>query len=374
MRVARASTRHRSAVTLTSVTLSNASFVGGSSGGTTVGTITVGATGGAFTGSLSLTGASAAAFQLSGNTLQTSGVQTAGLFRALNIVATQTGAPGSPFTQAVNIQGTMPVPAGYTGTKSFQDAFTGVLDTSKWTAQMGASGSWWLGSGSYAVSLPRTTEGSSGGFHEEYFDPGQVSMLSPGLRITAIRDTTSYPGIYSWKSGVACTMGKFAMGSTTNYFQCCAKLPDCNYGMWPAIWHMEGTGGTGEVDTLDGGFAHSGTNPDGSAAGSPDSNHMILAKDFAGASPELYYNTGSVDLSQGFHTYGLEFKPGVSLKWYFDGALIFTDATGSMSGSLEIILMLQVASSATSGWHSYDTGLSVSPSLLDISEVQVYTA
>lgn len=93
-----------SVLTITAVNLSGNTFTGGAASGTVVGTISVTVTGGSFTGSLSLTGADAASFQIVGTSLETNGVVATGTY-SINIVATQAGAVGSPFTQPETITG-----------------------------------------------------------------------------------------------------------------------------------------------------------------------------------------------------------------------------------------------------------------------------
>ena len=89
--------------TISSVVLSNNTFVIGAASGTAVGTISVGTIPpNQFTGSLSLSGTNAASFQLSGTTLETNGSLSCTTF-SINIVATQSGAVGSPYTQAETI-------------------------------------------------------------------------------------------------------------------------------------------------------------------------------------------------------------------------------------------------------------------------------
>ena len=94
--------------TIVAVSLSNSSFNSGAATGTTVGAISVSMspTSPAFSGTLSLTGTNAGSFQLSSTTLpsnlETNGALACTTF-SLNIVATQAGATGSPFTQAVTV-------------------------------------------------------------------------------------------------------------------------------------------------------------------------------------------------------------------------------------------------------------------------------
>ncbi len=91
-------------VAITAVNLSGNTFVGGSSTGTIVGAISVVMASGSFTGSLSLTGANASSFQIVGSNLETNGVVANGTY-SINIIATQAGAGGSPFTQPETITG-----------------------------------------------------------------------------------------------------------------------------------------------------------------------------------------------------------------------------------------------------------------------------
>jgi hypothetical protein len=95
---------------IVSASLSNSSFVGGSASGTVVGAIsvTMSPASPAFSGTLSLSGTDAAKFQIVGANLETNGVQPAGSY-SINIVATESGAVGSPFTQAATITGTGPL-------------------------------------------------------------------------------------------------------------------------------------------------------------------------------------------------------------------------------------------------------------------------
>lgn len=87
------------------IILSNNDFVGGDGAGTTVGNIEVIMQTGSFVGTLSLSGANAADFQITGTALQLATTLAAGSY-TIDIVATQAGAANSPFTQAETITGT----------------------------------------------------------------------------------------------------------------------------------------------------------------------------------------------------------------------------------------------------------------------------
>jgi hypothetical protein len=90
------------APTISSVSLSNSTFTAGVPSGTVVGAINVAMSSGSFTGSLSLSGANAPSFKIVGSNLETNAVLPPGPYN-INIVATQSGAANSPFTQAETI-------------------------------------------------------------------------------------------------------------------------------------------------------------------------------------------------------------------------------------------------------------------------------
>ena len=98
---------------ITGISLSNNTFTGGAPSGTVVGAISVTMSPAtpAFSGSLSLSGANASQFQISGSNLVTNGAVPAGIYN-INIVATEAGVSGSPFTQAETVTGTSPAPTG----------------------------------------------------------------------------------------------------------------------------------------------------------------------------------------------------------------------------------------------------------------------
>ena len=97
-------------VNITGISLSSKTFTSGASSGTVVGQISVQTTTAAFSGTLTITGTNASSFAVSGNNLVTVGVLTGSSY-SINIVATMTGAVGSPFTQAETITPTAVGPA-----------------------------------------------------------------------------------------------------------------------------------------------------------------------------------------------------------------------------------------------------------------------
>ncbi len=96
--------------------------------GTAIATLGATTKGGSFNGTFSVTGTDAACFQISGTNLQTAGSCGGGATGSVNIVATQAGASGSPFTQSVTVyagQNYYISPAG-------SDANTGLSTSAPW--------------------------------------------------------------------------------------------------------------------------------------------------------------------------------------------------------------------------------------------------
>jgi hypothetical protein len=112
---------------IASVSLSNSTFTGGAPSGTVVGTISVSMSPAtpAFSGTLTLSGGNATSFQIVGTNLETKGVLPAGTY-SINLVATEAGTTGSPFTAVVSINGTNPPQAqAITSVSLSSSTFTG---------------------------------------------------------------------------------------------------------------------------------------------------------------------------------------------------------------------------------------------------------
>ena len=92
---------------ITGVALSNGYFTGTPTAGTTIGALSVTTTGVTFTGTLTLGGADAAKFSISGSNLQANPATTlsAGVDYALTVTATQTGQLNSGVPQPIHVYG-----------------------------------------------------------------------------------------------------------------------------------------------------------------------------------------------------------------------------------------------------------------------------
>ena len=264
----------------------------------------------------------------------------------------------------------MSVPPGYTNQRLFfEDKFSGTkLNKSNWTTYMAAQGIVWSDNGH--IPLPHSAPNySPTGYQAAMYGPKQLSVDNR-LTLTARRNTDKYAGKYPWISGVVTTDGRVNLPSTGWYVQVKAKMPDMTAGKWPAIWFLPSKANKSvpEIDLFEGGW--SGSNP-----------NALIHADYGGGSSEyphyrdIVYNTGT-DLSGGYNVFGIQYTPNVSVKYFFDGKLIFeqrqSDKGGVVTGPYELIMQLQVATAHAAPWHTVPTANTPSGSM-QVAEVQAYS-
>ncbi len=259
----------------------------------------------------------------------------------------------------------MPAPLGYTNQQLiFDDQFRGTsLDPTKWSPLLGADGITWNNFG----SLPSPYSGPNTPVGEEVamFGPSQV-RVDNGLTLTAQRNTNQWAGSYPWISGVVTTEGKFSLPTSGWYVQVKAKMPDTSQGMWPAIWFLRGPSGSpdNELDLQEGGQEDF-----------LDPNLEMHSDYFSDQGEQQQAVDTGVDLSSGYHIYGVEFIPGRSITGFFDGRQVWqilaSSGTTITGEPYEIILQLEVASQPASG-HTMTSGATPSASM-EVAEVQAYS-
>lgn len=282
----------------------------------------------------------------------------AGTF-TLTVQATNATGSGSA---SVTVSSSMPPPTGYSISKqNFLEQFTGTtLDTSVWQTNMGDSTyGTWQDSGKLSNPYSAVSNDNGGSaFNSEYGDPAEVSV-NYGLKLQA-EPSSVFSGqsnglqYYTWKAGYLRTVDQsFFSGG---YVQILAKQPDSSAGMWPALWFMNGGG---EIDLQEGG------------TGASNFNQNMASNLHTSGNSQAIVNTG-VDLSAGYHIYGIEYKPGVSIKTYLDGVLMGTFTSNVPSGAYELIMVNTIANSNASSFHSVVTG-GTPTDALDIAEVQMYS-
>ena len=200
---------------------------------------------------------------------------------------------------------------------------------------------------------------------ENYTNRSQnVSVSGGNLNITALQE--SYGGS-SYTSGKLNSQTKksFKYGR----FEASIKLPSTQ-GLWPAFWMMPETsvyGGwpqSGEIDIME----EQGSNP---------YKNFGTIHYGSSASPlsrgGTYIDTS--DLSAGFHTYAVEWKPD-TINWYLDNHNYYTVTASSISPrswpfdqNFYIILNLAVG-----GWFGGNPdGTTVFPQTMEVDYVRVYS-
>ena len=118
-------------------------------------------------------------------------------------------------------------------------------------------------------------------------------------------------------------------------------MPDGRYGAWAAIWFLqEGVPSGVEIDLAQFGFLNKGT---------PNTDNVTQI--YTRGNKEVDWVT-PVDVSLGYHIYGMEYRPGKSIKMYFDNKLMMQTTTGVPTGAFEMIFVNDMADPSTAGWHT----------------------
>ena len=291
---------------------------------------------------------------------------------------------------SINAQGqlqfslTLPVgtsprpPAGYTATQMiFEDQFTSAaLDTKKWNPWLGDD-QWgrWGDQG----KLPQPYSGTncdstcSGSFQVMFYDPfpygygTNVSgkhLVGGSGHLAQIASPSSYFSSlgYSWASAAISSYGHTYLPATGGYVQIHAKMPDSRYGAWAGLWLLS-TGGP-EIDIQESGYTH----------GSAPVNNVLASNFHASGASQIVQDTG-VDLSAAYHTYGVEYRPGASIKIYLDGKLMATYTSGvPTNAAYQVLIDVEIAGPNATGWHTVANATNhPGPFELDVDDVQIYS-
>ncbi|TIS66265.1 family 16 glycosylhydrolase [Mesorhizobium sp.] len=264
---------------------------------------------------------------------------------------------------------TLSAPAGFASSDLvFEESFSGTALDSDWNTYItsNAANGWpWNSNGS---------GGSNAGsqYYADYDVPSQVSVSNGQLDLTAIKQPIS--GIkdgttqtYPVTSGAVSSYGNFEFNG--GYLQISMKAPSGD-GAWPALWMLpgQGAGSSGdnfEIDIQEGGFTES--------SGPVDNNftwHLHGPSGWVGASID-----SGVDLTAGFHTYGINWDPGKSITWYLDGKQMaqVTSAQATIPNEpMELIMNNGVANSNTAGWHTTLDSSTPSSMQMQVDEIQLY--
>ncbi|CAB9503836.1 Beta-glucan synthesis-associated protein (SKN1) [Seminavis robusta] len=167
------------------------------------------------------------------------------------------------------------------------------------------------------------------GFNSEfqtYTDhPENIRVQDGKLHISAVRDSSAQVG---YTSGRVNTMDKMQLKFAT--VETSIKIPDMKLGLWPAFWTLGqdypqvGWPKAGELDIMELGQKQGG------AAGL--GNHRVISALHWDAMGQYVYEDAILDvpydLSQGFHTYKMEWQPDY-VAMYIDGRQIGRFSIGS---------------------------------------------
>jgi beta-glucanase (GH16 family) len=257
-------------------------------------------------------------------------------------------------------------PAGFTSSNLvYQDSFSSSLDSDWHTyiTSRAANGSAWNSYGSGG-------SGPGGPYDADYDMPSQVTVSNGLLNLTAAKQTVTgmnQGSVQSFPitSGAVSSYGNFEFNG--GYLQISMKAPSGN-GAWPGLWLMPGAGSNSgdnfEIDIQEGGYTGSGP------ANQAFSWHLHSPSGTVGG----VVDTG-VDLTAGFHTYGINWVPGQSITWYLDGRQIATVTSAQAqipNQPMQLIMSNQVANSNAAGWHTALDGSTPSTMQMQIDEIQLY--
>jgi beta-glucanase (GH16 family) len=257
----------------------------------------------------------------------------------------------------------------------FNDCFLGFsLDASAWNTYL--TSGFTAGAPSNATASGGSGEFGGGSLTDaEYFMPSQVTVDN-GLVLNAILQSVEgattwygvqYPATFPVTSGVVSSYGKFEFDG--GYLQISMKQP-AGDGAWPGLWLLPGQGaGNGgdsfEIDIQEGGTILGSDNPNDILSGTLHTGS---------ASWGFKFNTG-IDLSATYNTYAINWIPGVSITWYFNGQQVFqiTSAQATIPNEpMELIMSNQVAPSTQSSWHSILDSSTPQSMQMQIADVQLY--
>jgi len=224
---------------------------------------------------------------------------------------------------------------------AFNPKFSGkTLDTGTWNT-------------CYAYFVPATGCANFGNpVRDAWYLPSGDRVSGGALHLVATakptrgQTKTGAPLTYPYTSGMVTTMKSFSF--TYGYVQIVAKIPG-GTGTWPALWLLpKSETWPPEIDIME----------------NFGSTHTIRTTVFWSASGAYKFADktarSSSDLTAGYHTYGLLWKPH-SLTWYLDGKVV-DRYTGSHVPQQPMYLLANLAID----------GKAPSTSTFSISSVEVY--
>lgn len=198
----------------------------------------------------------------------------------------------------------------------------------------------------------------------EVYTPGGVSVQNGKLSLTATKTQQPVSG-KNWTSGRIDTgpiLGQKPTGYSFlyGYVEGSMKLV-AGQGLWPAFWMLTDPNpagvykdvANGEIDIME----ELGKQPQ------VDQVHYLQG----GGNLGTGVSTG-VDLSQGFHTYAVNWQPG-KIDYYFDGKLVWSV---NQSPTLPMYMILNFAVGKSGTWAGGPTSATPTTSTMQVDYVHVF--
>ncbi|MDR3707395.1 MAG: family 16 glycosylhydrolase [Capsulimonadaceae bacterium] len=251
------------------------------------------------------------------------------------------------------------------GSLVWQETFTGSsLNSSTWntffTSNNSSNWPW-----NYVSGQPLPSSSESTEYNLDY-DLASNILVNNMLGLKASLGSSAAG--YTWTGSVISSMPDPQFAKTTGYtfedkyIEVKAQMPWSANGAWPAIWFLAAPGSSGaEIDLHEGGFLDHGVYPD----------DVMACNLHTSGNTQTLIDTG-VGLSAGFHRYGMAYKQGTYIKFYFDDGLVATYTKNVPKGSYFIIINNSMGASSAAGWHSKVNADTPSTLWMTVKSISVY--
>lgn len=195
----------------------------------------------------------------------------------------------------------------------------------------------------------------------EVYKPSALSVSNGMLNITASKQSnvSRFNGkTYNYTSGLVTTGGDengHAPGYTFTYGYAEARLKlPTGQGIWPAFWMLPAShnDGKGEIDIME---------LIGSEPNVLNTHYHVNGQDIGTGQ-----NMG-VDLTKGFHTYGVDWEKG-SITWYLDGKQVFHTSTNVINEPMYLMLNVAVGGN----WPGAPNSSTPFPATMQVDYVKVW--
>ena len=163
--------------------------------------------------------------------------------------------------------------------------------------------------------------------NDSQFLPSQHSVANGMLTLTASRQTT--PSGKPYAAGIVSTRTTFNRAG--GYVE--ARIwYDAGTGLWPAFWLYSASGGVPELDVME-------AYPNLTAWPGPFRYQTTIH--YSGGQQGATIEVGQ-DLTTGWHTFGMDWRPGSKVDFYLDGRLVSSFTSGVASTPMYVLLDLAV--------------------------------